>query len=109
MFLLIGFIFHLWKHLKVNGIYRLMLTDEEKAQIMFKLARKDNRGAKYDRTEHFKRFQSLDRAIKELSNLGWLLVHKKSKFVGLSLNTEHKREIVEFIEKNMSYVKGMIK
>ncbi|MBU0978033.1 MAG: hypothetical protein KKD18_06450 [Nanoarchaeota archaeon] len=86
-----------------------MLTDKEKAQIMFKLERKDNLGARYDRTEHFKRFQNLDKAIKELSNIGWLIVHKKPKFVGMSLNTEHKREIVEFIERNMPYIKGMIK
>ena len=42
-------------------------TDLEKAQIMFKLARKNNWGACYDRTEHFKRFQNLDKAIGELS------------------------------------------
>ncbi len=86
-----------------------MLTDLEKAQIMFKLARKDNWGAKYDRTEHFKRFQNLDKAIKELLNSGWLIVHKKPKFVGLSLNTQHKKEVVDFIEKNMPYTKGAIK
>jgi hypothetical protein len=86
-----------------------MLTDEEKAQIMFKLARKDNWGAKYDRTEHLKRFQNLDKAIKELSNAGWLLIHKKPKFIGLSLNTEYKKEIVDFIKKNMSYMEGAIR
>ena len=86
-----------------------MLTDLEKAEIMFKLARKNNWGAKYDRTEHFKRFQNLNEAIKKLSKLNWLFIHKKAKFVGLSLNTKHKKEIVYFIEKNMPYVKGMIK
>jgi len=86
-----------------------MLTDVEKAQIMFKLARKNNWGARYDRTEHFKRFSNLDKAVKELSDLSWLIIHKKSKFVGISLNTQCKKEIVEFIEKNMPYMKGVIK
>ena len=86
-----------------------MLTDLEKAQIMFKLARKNNWGAKYDRTEHFKRFQNLKEAIKKLSKLNWIILHKKPSFIGISLNTEHKKEIVDFIEKNMPYVRGAIK
>ena len=86
-----------------------MLTDEEKAQVTIKLARKDDWGAKYDRTEHFRRFQNLDKAIKELSNTGWLIVHKKGKFVGLSLDTKYKKEIVEFIETNLPHVKGMVR
>ena len=65
----------------------MMLSDLEKAQIMFKLARKGNWGACYDRLEHFKRFQHLDEAIKELENKGWILKHKK--------------EIVDFIEKQI--------
>lgn len=83
--------------------------DLEKAQIMFKLTRKNNWGACYDRTEHFKRFQNLDEIIKELSKIGWILVHKKPKFIGLSLNTPYKREIIEFIEKEMPYLKGALK
>lgn len=86
-----------------------MLSDLEKAQIMFKLARKNNWGHKYDRTEHFKRFENLDQAIKELSNLGWLIIYKKGKFTGLALNTTHKKEIVEFIERNIPEVKGAIR
>ena len=85
-----------------------MATDLEKAQIMFKLARKNNWNASYDRTEHFKRFQNLDSAIKELSKIEWIILHKKANFLGLSLNTEHKKEIIEFIETLMPYVKGMV-
>jgi len=85
-----------------------MISDLEKARLMFKLARKNNWGNCYDRTEHFKRFQHLQDAVKELSKLGWLIVHKKSKFTGISLNTQFKKEIVEFIEANMPHVKGMI-
>ena len=43
-----------------------MLTNLEKAQIMFKLARKNNWNNRYDRTEHFKRFQNLNEILKEL-------------------------------------------
>ena len=86
-----------------------MLTDVEKAQIMFKLARKNNWGARYDRTEYFKRFSNLDKAIKELSDLRWIIIHKKPKFVGISLNAQYKKEIVAFIEKNMPYMAGIIK
>lgn len=85
-----------------------MLTNLEKAQIMFKLARKGNWGACYDRTEHFKRFQNLDGAIKELSKQGWILIYKKPKFIGISLNTQHKKEIVEFIEREMPHMKGAV-
>ena len=87
-----------------------MVSDLEKAQLMFKLARsKGNWGAKYDRTEHFKRFQNLDEIIKDLSKLGWLIVKKKSNYTGISLNPSYKKEIIEFIEKEMPYLKGMIK
>lgn len=87
-----------------------MASDLEKAQLMSVLARsKGNWGNKYDRLEHFKRFQNLKEIIKELSKIGWIIVHKKGKFTGIFLNTEKKKEIIEFIEKNMPYIKGVIK
>ncbi len=85
-----------------------MHLELEKAQIMFKLARKNNWGACYDRMEHFKRFQNLKEAVKQLSNIGWIIIHKKPNFVGLSLDTKFKRKIVEFIEKYMPHIKGVI-
>ncbi len=75
---------------------------------MFKLARKNNWGNKYDRLEHFKRFQNLDKIIKELSKINWIVVHKKPEFIGISLNTRYKKEIIEFIEQQMPYIKGII-
>jgi len=87
-----------------------MASDLEKAQLMLVLARsKGNWSDKYDRTEHFKRFQNLKEIIKELSKQGWLIVHNKPKFIGISLNTQFKREIIEFIEKEMPHLKGVIK
>ncbi len=80
----------------------------EKAQIMFKLARKDNWNSCYDRLEHFKRFLNLKDIVKELSKVNWILIHKKPNFTGLSLNTEHKKEILDFIELQMPHLKGMI-
>lgn len=85
-----------------------MPNELEKAQIMFKLARKNNWGACYDRLEHFKRFQNLKDCIKELSNSEWTIIHKKPKFTGISLDTRFKREIIEFIEKQMPHMKGAI-
>lgn len=85
-----------------------MLTDLEKAQIIFKLTRKDNWGACYDRLEHFKRFQNLHEAVKELSKIGWIMIHKKAKFTGISLDTRYKKEIIEFIEKEMSHLEGLL-
>jgi len=81
----------------------------EKAQIMFKLTRKNNWGASYDRTEHFKRFPNLYGVIKELSKISWMIIHKKPKYTGISLNTKFKNEIIEFIEKEMPYLKGNLK
>ena len=86
-----------------------MQKELEKAQIMFKLARKGNWGNSYDRLEHFKRFTNLTDIIKELSKIGWVIIHKKVNFTGISLNTEHKKEIVEFIGIQMPYIKGAIK
>ena len=87
-----------------------MPSNLEKAQLMSVLARsKGNWGDKYDRTEHFKRFQNLKEIIKELSKQGWLIVHNKPKFIGISLNTKFKKEIIEFIEKERPYLKGIIK
>ena len=86
-----------------------MYSDLEKAQIMFKLARKGNWNHSYDRKEHLKRFENLNNSIKELKKKGWVIIHKKPKFEAYSLNTKHKKEIVEFIEKNMPHIKGVIK
>ena len=87
-----------------------MASNLEKAQLMSVLARsKGNWGEKYDRIEHFKRFQNLKEIIKELSKRGWLIVHNKPKFTGISLNTQFKREIIEFIEREMPHLKGIIK
>jgi len=87
-----------------------MASDLEKAQLMSVLARsKGNWGDKYDRTEHFKRFQNLKEIVKELSKIGWVIIHKKPKFEAYSLNTKYKREVIEFIEKEMPELKGVIK
>ena len=87
-----------------------MASDLEKAQLMSVLARsKGNWGEKYDRTEHYKRFQNLKEIIKELSKQGWLIVHNKPRFTGISLNTHFKREIIEFIGREMPHLKGIIK
>jgi len=83
--------------------------DLEKAQIMFKLTRKNNWGGCYDRLEHFKRFQNLDKCIKELSKEEWLIIHNKPKYTALSLNTQFKKEIIEFIEMQMPHLKGLIR
>ena len=84
--------------------------EKEKAQLMFKLAfSKKNWGAKYDRLEHFKRFQNLDKIIKELKQIRWLLITKKPNYTGISLNTQFKKEIMEFIEKHIPEVIGQIK
>jgi len=86
-----------------------VILDLEKAQIMRKLARKENWGAKYDRTEHFKRFQNLNICIKELEKIGWILVHKKGRFTGISLNTQYKSEIRDFIVLYIPEMKSVIK
>ena len=78
---------------------------KEKAQIMFKLTAKNNWGAKEDRLEHFKRFPNLKKCLKELSQLGWVNIKKKSKYTLISLNTKSKREIVDYIKKYMPYLK----
>ena len=87
-----------------------MASDLEKAQLMSVLARsKGNWGEKYDRTEHFKRFQNLKEIIKELSKIDWIIIHNKPNYVGISLNTKYKKEIIEFIEKEMPYLKEALK
>ncbi len=83
---------------------------KEKAQLIFKLAfSKKNWGAKYDRLEHYKRFQNLKKIIKDLVNQKWILVQHKPNYTNISLNPRYKKEIVEFIETNLPEVKGMIK
>jgi len=87
-----------------------MSLNKEKAQIMFKLARgKGNWGAKYDRLEHFKRFQNLDKCIKELLKKEWIIFYKKQNYSAISLNPKYKDEIIIFIEETLPYLKGMIK
>jgi hypothetical protein len=83
--------------------------DLEKAQIMFKLNRKNNWGAKYDRLEHFKRFPNLDKCIKELQKEKWTIIKHKPQYVAMSLDTKYKKEIIDFIEEQMPYVKEGLK
>lgn len=81
--------------------------DLEKAQLLFRLIRgKKNWGACYDRLEHFKRFSK--EAVEELVKAGWLIMTKKSKFKAISANPNFKKEIIEFIEKNMPDLKGAL-
>ena len=50
----------------------------------------------------------LDEAVKELQKGDWLIIHKKPKFIGISLNTVYKKEIIEFIEQKMPHLKGAV-
>jgi len=83
--------------------------DLEKAQIMFKLNRKNNWGNCYDRLEHFKRFPNLDKCIKELQKQSWIIVRNKPKYTAMSLDTRYKKEIIEFIGEQMPYVKESLR
>ena len=78
----------------------------EAAEFMNKLFRKGNWNNVYDRREHFKRFQYLDKIIKELTKKGWVIIHKKPKFEAYSLNTKYKVEIFNFIETNKPELRG---
>jgi len=87
----------------------MTLMKKEQAQLMFKLAySKKNWEAKYDRLENFKRFPNLKQIVKELKNLGWLIVKKKPNYIGISLNPKFKKEIVEFIEKQIPEIKNWV-
>ena len=86
-----------------------MVEEVEKAQLLFKLVRNHTWNNVYDRLEHLKRFQNLKEIIKELSNKGWIIIHKKGKYTGISVNTQFKKDIIEFIELHMPHLKGMIK
>ena len=83
--------------------------DVEKAQLLFKLARNHTWNNLYDRLEHFKRFQNLGDIVKELSKKGWIIVHQKGKFTGISVNTQFKKDIIEFVEMHMPHMKGAIR
>lgn len=85
-----------------------MDLDSEKAEVIRKLARKNNWGEKYDRLEHFKRFPNLKKVVKDLEREGWLIVRKKHNFTGISLDPHYKKEIVEFVEKVRPDLKGFI-
>lgn len=76
---------------------------------MFKLNRKNNWEACYDRLEHFKRFQNLDKCIKELQKKRWIIIKNKPQFTDMSLDTKYKKEIIEFIADHMPYVKDSLK
>ena len=78
----------------------------ETAEFMNKLFRKSNWNNVYDRKEHFKHFPNLDRIIKELRRMDWIVIHKKPKFEAYSLNSRHKSEIIKFIEENKPELKG---
>ncbi len=86
-----------------------MLSDEQiKADIMYRLSRKDCWGARYLPTDtivhwmgkHIKRNgKRVEGMIKELVKEGYLFVHKKGGTI--SLNPSRSREIAEYIQKNL--------
>jgi len=83
--------------------------EKEKARLMFKLAfSKRNWGAKYDRKEHYKKFPNLDKIIKDLNKINWLLIKKKPNYIGISLNPKYKKEIILFIEEHLPELKYYI-
>ena len=87
-----------------------MVLEIEKAQLMYKLAvSKKNWGQKYDRLEHYKRFQNLKTIVKELVKSRWLILHKKPDYDAISLNTQYKKEIMEFIGLYLPELEGNIK
>ncbi len=83
-----------------------MENQKECAQIMFKLTRKDNWNNCYDRLEHFKRFPNLKKIIKDYKK--WITLKKKPNYEAISLNSKFKKEIVEFVEKEMPHLSGII-
>ncbi len=86
-----------------------MSLELEKAQLMYKLAvSKKNWGKKYDRMEHYKRFQNLKLMVKELVKSNWLILHKKPDYDAISLNTQYKKEIIEFIGLHLPELEGNI-
>ena len=84
---------------------RLLEIDIEAAEFFNKLFRKGNWNNSYDRAEHFKRFSNLNKIVKEFAKKGWIIIHKKPNYEAYSLNTKHKLEIIEFIEKNKPELK----
>lgn len=87
-----------------------MSLELEKAQLMYKLAvSKKNWGKKYDRMEHYNRFQNLKLIVKELVKSKWLILHKKPDYDAISLNTQYKKEIIEFIGLHLPELEGNIK
>ena len=58
--------------------------------------------------DDLERFQNLNQCVKELSKISWILIHNKPNYTGISLNPKFKKEIVEFIEKQMPDARGWI-
>ena len=82
----------------------------ETARLLEKLARgKGNWGAKMDRLEHYNRFPNLKSIVKQLVNMKWLLSKKKPSYQLISLNTIYKKEIYEFIKKEIRDSEGYLK
>lgn len=83
-----------------------MISEKEKAQLMYKLAySKKNWGKKYDRLEHYKRFQNLKQIVKDLRKKNWLLIQNKPTYTNISLNPKYKKEIINFIEKHLGILR----
>jgi len=91
----------------VNTMSKRELSEQEiKADLMHRLLRKHCWGAKYLPLDTIVRWMSgkikrngrrIQRAVRQLVNDGYLILHKRGKTV--SLNPTKSREIVEFIRK----------
>lgn len=85
---------------------RELSEQEIKADLMYRLLRKHCWGAKYLPIDTIIRWMSgkikrngrrIQRAVRQLVNEGYLILHKRGKTV--SLNPTKSREIIDFIRK----------
>ena len=91
----------------MNTMSKRELSEQEiKADLMHRLLRKHCWGAKFFPLDTIIRWMSgkikrngrrIQRAVRQLVNEGYLILHKRGKTV--SLNPTKSREIVEFIRK----------
>ena len=91
----------------MNTMSKRELSEQEiKADLMYRLLRKHCWGAKYLPIDTIIRWMSgkikrngrrIQRAVRQLVNEGYLILHKRGKTV--SLNPTKSREIIDFIRK----------
>ncbi len=90
------------------------MSDQEEAELLFKLYRKGIWGGRHTPLKNLYRivpiaFKKAEKAAKKLNNQEWITFKKSTNEIHVSLNSHYKKEIRDFIIEVLNIDKELLK